>query len=284
MIITTLSYWILPINCPYKKLLAVTPTLLFLGTFLISNDSLLADRLHLENGTVLRGKIVNVNPKQYKFQNSDGSIVEVNKLEVKQAMFSATGLEEIGYIDFFVRMSIGTGRAVYEEESSQQLTGNTDPLPTEASHSPLNTLRIGVQPGWVMYNNNCSSLALHSGFEYHLSGPLKIDDLNYSYLSLIIGLSYYFSPWNIYISPQMRLPLFGSVSTHLESSFDGGPRQDEKANIQEDGLGFGFSVGKEWLTQENFIWGLALSYSEDYLSLDRSSQGENSHLPAIVDY
>ena len=102
--------------------------------------------------------------------------------------------------------------------------------------------------------------------------------ITYNYFSLFGGLRYSFPEF--YISPQIRLPWFGSYSIEeaneneyivSESSTEQAPRKSTSGSgslsLDLGGLGFGIRLGKEWPLSEGYNLGVELLYSQDNLKL-----------------
>ncbi len=159
---------------------------------------------------------------------------------------------------FFLRYNANLGSA----------EADTDIIEEELSGISLrNSLAIGgiLRP----------YLALHAGFDYIVNSddenatladivltPLSSDDNHsYRYTVLTAGLTWFFMPINIYISPQIRLPNSGEFSYEVE---DRTPTYD----ISSKGISFGVTIGKEWYSSKNLGLGAALSYTQDNMELD----------------
>ena len=76
--------------------------------------SLLADRLYLKDGTILRGRILNIGAGSYRFQKDGAKKVQtVPKRSVLRVTFSQ-GKPERGYDGFFARFWTGMGTGEYK--------------------------------------------------------------------------------------------------------------------------------------------------------------------------
>ena len=87
---------------------------------------------------------------------------------------------------------------------------------------------------------------------------------------------------NIYIQPQLRLPLLGSVNSELaDQSFGIHKLKLRNAGLQARGLSYGLSIGTRVnsLMEEPFSFDVALSYSVDNFQVKRS--GTISKLKAV---
>ena len=115
------------------------PLLFAVGLGLASFSPLLADRIYLRNGNMLRGKVLRIGVNHYKFQKSSDSKVEnVAKSKITKVIFSR-GRSERGYDRFFARLLVGMGTADYG------ISLNEGERELKSSH-PL--LRLGAEAGY----------------------------------------------------------------------------------------------------------------------------------------
>ena len=239
-----------------------------------SSGALFADRIYLKNGVVLRGKVLSIGARDYKFEGSSGGKPKnVAKNEIIKVTFSR-GRSERGYADFFARLLVGVGQAEY----GIKLNTSREEPELKSTHPPL---RLGLEAGWQLIDY---SLALHGGFDYSYSNFYSSSEPTYSYLTLSAGLSYYFSipklsfAQNMYISSQIRTAQSGSAS--FSSKF---AEQEANVSIEGEGLGYGISLGKEWYTDTWKIWGVALTYTHDSLkSQQKIIQESNPIIRAVL--
>ena len=146
-----------------------------------------------------------------------------------------------------------------------QLGGFSGGSPRESSYL---SSRLGLEAGWQVIDYQ---LALHGGLEHTYLLPIEDTDTKFSYTSLTLGASYYFSFEKLfggmlktlsplYISPQIRLPLQASFQTKYSL---GGQEAIVEPPLEGDGIGFGFSLGKEWYASDRLLYGVALTYTRD---------------------
>ena len=253
---------------------------------LVFSSALFADRIKMLDGRVLRGKVIKITAKGYTFRKTDGSLQNVAKAQISKVTFTGKASEK-AYVDYFARAYWGMGIAAYSEEGIiQSSTGRPFIKEQKSLDIPL---RLGLEMGWMAIAN---SLAVHGGLEHNQSQVLQENDLSYSYLNLTAGVSWYFAIDylginldNLYLRPQIRLPLQGSVRSSSEDQIFGSYTIKQKnAPLEGEGLSYGLSLGKEWLW-DSFVWGLALSYSVDNFQVKRSDTlAALEAVPATVQY
>ena len=119
-----------------------------------------------------------------------------------------------------------------------------------------------------------SQLAVHGGLDWQSLYQLE-DDKNKtlkgkasstfrSYATLTAGITYYIaSAANLYISPELRTLLFSD-----RDRTDGTSNYQEKSTNKADGIGYGLTIGKEWVISDSKTLGIALSYTSDSHKLD----------------
>ena len=216
-------------------------------------SSLFADRITLTNGEILRGEVLNIGTKSYKFKTLDGTVHNVPKNRIEGIIFSG-GLAEKGYGAYFIRSSLTLNQADYNEELAfeNDITGNI-------SASNMGLLGLALDLGYMLIDH---VLALHGGLEYkHALSP---KELSCSYLSLRTGFSYYFAlPWlsNLYISPYVSYLLHSSVQSTLESV------GEIEASLDRPELSYGLSLGKEWYGSGRLVYGAGFSLGKDFFTL-----------------
>ena len=259
--------------------------------FFALNSAVFADRIKMRDGSVIYGKITEITVGKYKLRKADGSPQSVLKSKIRKVTFTGR-LNDLGYINYFMRLYLGIGLAAYAEEKAVRAsTGG--PLSKGQNSSHL-LARLGLEAGWMLIVN---TLAAHGGWEYKQSQLLGENDIDYSYSALTAGLSWYFGLNrfgldidNLYLRPRIRLPLQGSVnstSEDISSQTSSGTMYQaslKSAPLEGDGLGYGLSLGWEWI-QGSFAYGLALSYSVDNFQVKRSDTlSELKAVPATVQY
>ncbi len=126
--------------------------------------------------------------------------------------------------------------------------------------------------GWVVVPN----IAIHGGFSHALAFGLKpkgeekgLEKTDFAYSVATLGLTYYFMPFNIYVSPEAR---FVVTRTSQETEAIGGglpPNSNltySARNLDSlEHLSHSLSIGKEWFLSDNYAMGVALTYSKDFL-------------------
>ena len=261
------------------------------GALFALNSAVFADRIRMRDGSVIYGKVTEITVGKYKLRKADGSRHSVLKSKIRKVTFTGRA-SDTGYIDYFTRLYWGIGLAAYAEEKAVHTS--TGRFLSKGQNSSHLLTRLGLEAGWMLI---ASTLAAHGGWEYKQSQLLGENDLDYSYSVLTAGLSWYFGLDrfgieidNLYLRPQIRLPLQGSVnSTSEDISFEtrfGTTNQInlKSAPLEGEGLGYGLSLGWEWI-QGSFVYGLALSYSVDNFSGQRSDTlPELKAAPATVQY
>ncbi len=236
--------------------------------------SLFADRVYLNNGNLLRGKILRIEAIHYKFEKSSGGVENIPKKQVKKVTFDR-GKTERGYDNFFARLLLGAGLSEYGTTVNVKHSGVVkEERELKATYPPV---RMGLEVGWMIINYH---LALHCGLEYTHSNLLNSEETSYFYQSLTAGLSYYlpFSSFyldNIYFSAQARMLLSGSAQFKSDYA-----RQIDLP-FEGEGTGFGLSIGKEWYSSNGWIvWGMTLTYSRDSLKSQKEELQLLSSLPS----
>ena len=84
--------------------------LFFIALALALSPALYADRIYLNEGNVLRGKVISIGVGDYKFENANGTPQTVPKYKITKVSFSR-GKSERGYERFFARALAGIGGA-----------------------------------------------------------------------------------------------------------------------------------------------------------------------------
>ena len=188
----------------------------------------------------MRGRVLSIGVKDYKFEDAQGRKISVPKNKITKVTFSR-GKPEMGYESFFTRALVSVGSSEYD--LSFAVRGISGSSPKESSYL---SSRLGLEAGWQVIDYQ---LALHGGLEHTYLLPIEDTDTKFSYTSLTLGASYYLSFEKLfggilkvlsplYISPQVRLPLQASFQTKY--SF-GGQEAIVEPSLEGDGIGFGFS-------------------------------------------
>ena len=162
----------------------------------------------------------------------------------------------------FFRHLIGSGDATFTiippKGNSVKYKGVSRRIALSIGHS--------IKPKFTLHALH----ALHAGIDY--TNTFKFSNnqeterdkslFGYEYFTFTVGGIYYM-PWNTYISPELRRVIQGEKNRGRKSDddFDKG-----------DGIGYGITVGWEWLTLTSGpSLGIAVTYSEDRLQLKKVS-------------
>ncbi len=238
-----------------QKNRAVIYLLLVVSLGFLPSFGLFADRIYLQNGNILRGKVLNIGATQYKFKKTNGEVENVPKNKITNVIFSR-GKVERGYVSFFARLLLSAGVSSEYSVTLQNSPVTINEHELKTTHRPL---RADLEVGWMVIPYH---LALYVGLEHMRSNLFNSKESRYSYQSATAGLSYYtpFSSFylnNTYFSVQARMPIGGSFQ--LKPDYD---YVDQVVlPLKRDGIGFGLSIGKEWYGY--MIWGIAFTYSRD---------------------
>ena len=245
-----------------RSLFAIGGSKLFFagGLALLLSTPLLADRIHLKDGSVLRGKILSIGAGSYIFQETGAKksqkILKSRTIGVK---FSG-GLPERGYDGYFGRLLLGISQVEYSELLEFGRDDSTSEA-IEASYAGVPGLALIFGHMLIDY-----TWALQAGLEYESVSQAKPEDLRYSYYKLRAGFSYYFGVFNfqnLYINPYLSLPLGGSVTTGSASELG-----KTNAALSSGNLSWGLSLMKEWYLGK-LIYGAGLSFGRDAFSLSK---------------
>ena len=243
----------------------------FLVTLLPMSSSLFADRILLNDGGLLRGKLIGVEGRSYRFRRLDGKTENVPKYSIKKLALRGSK-PEMGYECFFTRLLVGVGSSEYELNLGSQQAAVQSKGDESSSFGP----RLGLEAGWQVLDYK---LALHGGVDYTGLILFGDSDTKFSYASLNLGASYYLpfqilSPYIHYVGLQFRVPLGGTLEFHSDI---GNGKTPLAIPIESGGLGFGISIGKEWYASDRIVYGVAFSYTTDSLKTPaRTAQGDAS--------
>ncbi|RPI89855.1 MAG: hypothetical protein EHM32_12185 [Spirochaetales bacterium] len=233
-------------------------------------SALFADEIHLNDGQVMRGKIIKVTERTIEYDPEgdepfdvlprgqilkivydDGKTVNLNegaepieKPLVSHGAGDAVASDKKGvhrHDGFFFRtqLGLGGGRTVIKDF-------NGDDFETKGTATTLN-LQIGyaIFENFVLFLENGVSVMPESKVK-HISAVTKSDKKNDVAISTFgLGLSWYLMPYNIHLSPLF----FFSVT-----EYDGPVLKGDS----EGGGGLGLSIGKEWWVSDN--WGLGVAF------------------------
>jgi hypothetical protein len=156
---------------------------------------------------------------------------------------------------FFLRLSGGLGHA---ESSLDDVPGSIDQIDVSGTSGDLN-----IAIGGVVSRN----LALHGtlwgwsvgGSDVEVDGVDIWNDATFTLSAVGIGVTYYFMPINIYISPSLGL---GVVNLDV-------PGPDYESDT---GLAFDFTLGKEWWVSRG--WGLGIAGGLGFHSIDAENSND----------
>ena len=161
---------------------------------------------------------------------------------------------------FYARLQTGGGQGFFELKHLSE----TNTIFT--STSPFISFQMGsvIAPNFILHAGISSVQAVraNSGVQNHTSS-------SYRYTILSAGLSYYFMPYNIYVSPELRI--FGDASLAYEDSMG-----TETEKIFDSGTGYGLSIGKEWGLDDAWNLGLAFTSYQDSFRGDRTREINNN--------
>ena len=273
-----------------NKLLSI----LFLLSFTIAAS---ADEIHLQNGEILRGKIIQVTPQNIEYDPEGTRVFD---------MVPRGQISKIVYDD---------GSTVFLNESSTETTAITDP-PREQRHAASRTTGnssassgdgththdgfyfrglFGFGPATTTFDNYLGNelkfeggaTAMRLQFGYAVIDDLIIfldngvivmgePDVTYggndieqgnsqvSVSDFGIGVSYYLMPYNIFISASLLL---------FYTSFEGNYIEGET----DYGVGYQLSIGKEWWISKNWGIGVALLgfYGKTTATIDADNTEHN---------
>ncbi len=143
---------------------------------------------------------------------------------------------------------------------------------------------LGLQASAVLGGALNQNIALHGGLDYTSMFQDEVAPapgvnlgkigVTYNYLSLRLGLSYYTSSY-FFISPEIRIALSGTMTYELLENciaINSDFCEIGDDDIESDGLGFGLSLGKDWLLETGWMLGGGITYVRDSLKLSASSE------------
>lgn len=231
---------------------------------------LTADEIHLNDGQVIRGKIVRVTERTIEydpegdepfdvfprgqilkivydsgktvFLNEGGEAVDLPFESRREGGKTARGKPGAHRHDgFFLRaqLGFGGGDTVIEDYAG-------DDLETSGTATTF-TLQIGyaIFDNFILFFENGASVMPGSKLTHPLAitEAQKKNDVTISTFGL--GVSWYWMPYNIYIAPVLSL----SVTKYDGAMLEGDSR---------GGSGLSLSIGKEWWVSDNWGLGVAL--------------------------
>jgi hypothetical protein len=237
---------------------------------LLWGSALLADEIHLNDGQVIRGKILKVTERTIEYDPEgdepfdvfprgqimkivydSGRTVNLNEgAEPIEKPLESRGTGEAAVSEkkgahrhdgFFFRtqFGFGSGRTVIEDFGG-------DDFKTKGTATTLNfQFGYSIFDNFILFLEYGASVMPESKVKYApaMTEAQKENDVAISTLGL--GLSWYLMPYNFHISPL----LFISVT-----EYDGAALKGDS----EGGGGFGLSIGKEWWVSDNWGLGVAL--------------------------
>ena len=156
----------------------------------------------------------------------------------------------------YTRLQTGGGQGIFELQHLSKTNSRF------TSISPFIAFQIGsvLAPNFILYAgiSGVRSAQAQSGVPSHTSN-------DYSYTILTTGLNYYFMPYNIYVSPEIRV--FGNARLSYEDS-----KGVKTENIFDSGTGYGLALGKEWPLNEFWNIGLAFTAYQDAFRGNRARE------------
>ncbi|GEM_PF-1357795 len=240
--------------------------------FILVGTTAFADEIFLNDGRVIKGKIIRVTDKNIEYDPDgpvpfdvfprgqivkivydDGTSVFLNENAGKREEGAhapdaqpAKGAKE--HDGFYMRFQLGFG---YGKSTINDFKG--DDLSFKGASTTFN-MQLGYAfiDNVIVFIENSASVLGSARASYGGALPSGDTKTDVSISNLGIGISYYFMPVNIYISPVISL---------TTTKFDGSILKGSSNN----GAGFSLSVGKEWWVSDNWGIGVALF---GYLGLD----------------
>lgn len=157
---------------------------------------------------------------------------------------------------FYARVQTGGGQGIFELKHLSE----TNTL--FGASSPFIAFQMGsvIAPNFILHGGISSIQAVQANSEGQ-----SHENSKYALTILTTGLSYYFMPYNIYVSPELRV--FGNASLSYEDS-----RGTKTEKIFDSGTGYGLSIGKEWSLNNFWNLGLALAAYQDGFRGDRTRE------------
>ncbi len=234
---------------------------------LLCAGTVYADEIHLNDGTVIKGKIIQVTEKAieydpegdepfamiprgqiFKIVYDSGNVVVLNEgagktpgtAEEKSretGRRSGKGVHEHDGFFFRTQLGFGQGRSVVDFQ--------TQDLTVKGPSTTLNfQFGYAIFDNFILHIDNGASVM--SGAKASGGVPTGIDNKTDVTISTFgAGASYYFMPVNIYISPSILLS---------SMTFDGNVIDGDS----NGGWGATLAIGKEWWVSDNWGLGVAL--------------------------
>ena len=161
---------------------------------------------------------------------------------------------------FFLRFQLGSGNGTFAnkavENGAEEQSGSAALINFQMGWSLNENLILHI--GRVSFNGSGTKRDYESieyeGFSYEVSSSEY--ETNFTGL----GVSYYFLPLNIYVSPEYYFS--GEATTKSTLGEDLGLLRYNDEYKFDSGTGIGLTVGKEWWVSENWGLGLALFYAQ----------------------
>ena len=143
----------------------------------------------------------------------------------------------------YMRIQTGGGQGIFDLQHLSEKNSRF------ISNAPFFTFHLGtvVARNFILYGGISTVQALQ------VESPVKNHtNSSYSYTMLSAGLNYYFMPYNIYISPEIRI--LGNATLRYQR--DTGVKTE---SVFDSGTGYGFSIAKEWSLREDNLWKLGIA-------------------------
>ena len=233
-------------------------------------SALLADEIHLNDGQVIRGKILKVTERTIEYDPEgdepfdvfprgqimkivydSGKTVNLNEgAEPIEKPLESRGTGEVAVSEkkgahrhdgFFLRAQLGFGSGATVIEDLQG-----DDFETSGTSTTFNfQFGYAIVDNFIIFLENGASVMPESKVKWAgaVTEAEKKNDVAISTFG--IGMSWYWMPYNIYISPVL------SISA---TEYDGAALKGDS----EVGSGLTLSIGKEWWVSDNWGLGVAL--------------------------
>jgi hypothetical protein len=270
-----------------KKLSGVLLTLLFAITAR-------ADEIHLQGGDILRGKIIQVTPQSIEYDPEGTRAFDI----IPRGQISKIVYDDGSTVflnEGATEPATAAERPLEQHTRTHPVSGQSSPAPAAGIHSHDGfyfRALLGFGPGTTTFDNysgnelkyegSATALRLQVGYAVMEDLILFLDnggtamaepDVTYggndvdrgnsevSFSDFGIGVTYYFMPYNIYLSASLLL---------FYTSFEG----DYVEGDTDYGVGYQISIGKEWWISKN--WGIGVALLGFYGKTTATIDADNS--------
>ena len=121
-----------------------------------------------------------------------------------------------------------------------------------------NSSFINFQMGSVVALNCILYAGISSSQALQTRSPVRNHrNSSYSHTSISTGLNYYIMPYNIYLSPEIRI--FGNATLRYQN-FTMSPGIEKEQRF-DTGTGYGLSIGKEWPLADSNFWNIGIAFT-----------------------